>query len=204
MHRGCCDVCCYRNGTASVPPRVYYYLCSALSFPLCSCLPSGDPFGAARHCLAAARSRRGSDMPPACHSLPRRRFATLRGAALRGKGFKFCADFKTALRTFLAPLLGELAVVRPTEGSPVFSNCQEGKDSTARKNGTVHAVPFTLFNSQIRRRGLGLGRWRRSRRRRDTRSPTRSPPVGRAAPAESPPPARPASPAPAPAPSPCQ
>ena len=27
-------------------------------------------------CLAAARSRRGSDMPPACHSLPRRRFAT--------------------------------------------------------------------------------------------------------------------------------
>ena len=26
--------------------------------------------------LAAARSRRGSDMPPACHSLPRRRFAT--------------------------------------------------------------------------------------------------------------------------------
>ena len=30
-------------------------------------------------CLAAARSRRGSDMPPACHSLPRRRFATLKG-----------------------------------------------------------------------------------------------------------------------------
>ena len=27
-------------------------------------------------CLAAARSRRGSDMPPAYHSLPRRRFAT--------------------------------------------------------------------------------------------------------------------------------
>ena len=52
----------------------------------------------------------------------------------------------------LAPLLGELAAARPTEGSPVFSNCQEGKDSTARKNGTVHAVPFTLFNSQIRRR----------------------------------------------------
>ena len=30
-------------------------------------------------CLAAAQSRRGSDMPPACHSLPRRRFATLKG-----------------------------------------------------------------------------------------------------------------------------
>ena len=26
--------------------------------------------------LAAARSRSGSDMPPACHSLPSRRFAT--------------------------------------------------------------------------------------------------------------------------------
>ena len=59
----------------------------ALSFAHCSSRHTGDPFGAARHCLAAARSRRGSDMPPACHSLPRRRFATLEGAALRGKGF---------------------------------------------------------------------------------------------------------------------
>ena len=30
------------------------------------------------HRLAAARSRRGSDSPPGCHSTPRRRFATLR------------------------------------------------------------------------------------------------------------------------------
>jgi chromosome partitioning protein len=37
--------------------------------------------GAARTCLAAARSPRGSDRPPACHSLPRRRFATLKGKA---------------------------------------------------------------------------------------------------------------------------
>ena len=29
------------------------------------------------HRLAAARSRRGSDSPPGCHSTPRRRFATL-------------------------------------------------------------------------------------------------------------------------------
>ena len=29
------------------------------------------------HRLAAARSRRGSDSPPGCHSMPRRRFATL-------------------------------------------------------------------------------------------------------------------------------
>ena len=36
-------------------------------------------------CLAAARSRRGSDMPPACHSLPRRRFATLKGKPLAGR-----------------------------------------------------------------------------------------------------------------------
>ena len=33
------------------------------------------PSALTRHCLATARSRRGSDMPPACHSLPRRRFA---------------------------------------------------------------------------------------------------------------------------------
>ena len=58
-------------------------------------LPNGNnsrlatPFPSARtgDCLAAARSRRGSDMPPACHSLPRRRFATLKGAALRGKDY---------------------------------------------------------------------------------------------------------------------
>ena len=56
------------------------------------------PFPSVRtgDCLAAARSRRGSDMPPACHSLPRRRFATLKGAALRGK------------TSPLAPLLWEL------------------------------------------------------------------------------------------------
>ena len=38
-------------------------------------------------CLAAARSRRGSDMPPACHSLPRRRFASLQGEGLYAAGF---------------------------------------------------------------------------------------------------------------------
>ena len=36
--------------------------------------PSSVTFGDS--CLAAARSRRGSDLPPAGHSLPRRRFAT--------------------------------------------------------------------------------------------------------------------------------
>ena len=37
--------------------------------------------------LAAARSRRGSDSPPDCHSLPRRHFATLHGSR------EVCADF---------------------------------------------------------------------------------------------------------------
>ena len=34
------------------------------------------PSRCACHLLAAARSRRGSDSPPDCHSIPRRRFAT--------------------------------------------------------------------------------------------------------------------------------
>ena len=38
-------------------------------------IPSG--FASLTHRLAAARSRRGSDSPPGCHSAPRRRFATL-------------------------------------------------------------------------------------------------------------------------------
>ena len=38
-------------------------------------IPSG--FVPLTHRLAAARSRRGSDSPPGCHSTPRRRFATL-------------------------------------------------------------------------------------------------------------------------------
>ena len=68
-----------------------------------SLLPNGNtptletPQALTRHCLATARSRRGSDMPPACHSLPRRRFAALKGAALRGKD------------SALAPLLGALS-----------------------------------------------------------------------------------------------
>ena len=79
-----------------------YLLRSALGSTLAPPFPSvraGD-------CLAAARSRRGSDMPPACHSLPRRRFATLKGAALRGKDFGLA---RRMLRSHLAPLLGELS-----------------------------------------------------------------------------------------------
>ena len=67
-----------------------------------SLLPNGNtptletPQALTRHCLAAARSRRGSDMPPACHSLPRRRFATLKGAPLRGKGIKTSVNKRRA------------------------------------------------------------------------------------------------------------
>ena len=47
--------------------------------------PGGEPYKLSHHkgfatpcqLLAAARSRRGSDMPPAYHSLPRRHFVTL-------------------------------------------------------------------------------------------------------------------------------
>ena len=56
-------------------------------------------------------------MPPACHSLPRRRCTTLKGAALRGK------------TSSLAPLLGE----QPTEGSPGYRKCQLGKDKASLK-----------------------------------------------------------------------
>ena len=47
-----------------------FLLASALGTTLAT------PQALKRQHLAAARSRRGSDMPPACHSLPRRRFAT--------------------------------------------------------------------------------------------------------------------------------
>ena len=82
------------------------FLNSALPFPKWHSLHPGDPFGTSCHCLAAARSRRGSDMPPACHSLPRRRFATLEGAALRGKTSSLAQRQR---RTLLAPLLWELS-----------------------------------------------------------------------------------------------
>ena len=102
-----------------------------LIFTLCFLFPSAldstleTPFPSVRtgDCLAAARSRRGSDMPPACHSLPRRRFATLVGAALRSKTSPLAPLLGSeaariqhwrngaALRTLSAPLLGELSAV---------------------------------------------------------------------------------------------
>ena len=98
----------------------YGVVWSALSFPLCPELNTGDPFGA------------NAPLP-------------LAGAALRGKGFGFRADLGSAPRQrfatgafvashTLAPLLGELSVVRPTEGSPVFSNCHLGKETSHYKS----------------------------------------------------------------------
>ena len=46
-----------------------------------------------RQLLAAARSRRGSDSPPDCHSLPRRHFATLQG---RPRSIVFSANIFSA------------------------------------------------------------------------------------------------------------
>ncbi len=71
--------------------------------------PLATPSALTRHCLAAARSRRGSDMPLACHSLPRRRFATLKGAALRGKDL---GQVRWLLRALGAPLRGAGGVSR--------------------------------------------------------------------------------------------
>ena len=59
-----------RDGTAAVPYGVVW---SALSFPLCPELNTGDPFGA------------NAPLP-------------LAGAALRGKGFGFRADLGSAPR----------------------------------------------------------------------------------------------------------
>ena len=83
------------------------------------------PSALTRHCLATARSRRGSDMPPACHSasLPRR------GSAPRQR---FGTGAKTAPSTTLAPLLGELAA-KPPEGSPDSDYCRLGKDRAGRR-----------------------------------------------------------------------
>ena len=52
--------------------------CTMFFVPLRGDSPSQSRF--ARQRLAAARSRRGFFLPPACHSLPRRRFAALRGS----------------------------------------------------------------------------------------------------------------------------
>ena len=79
---------CDLTPDVSVHSRGTCFPCTALTFKpridshhVCTWdSPVGKPRGKAsweRHpCLAAARSPRGSDMPPACHSLPRGRFAT--------------------------------------------------------------------------------------------------------------------------------
>ena len=111
-----------RDGTAAVPyERVFGAL---FLFSPARVATLATPSALTRHCLAAARSRRGSDMTPACHSLPRRRCTTLGGAALRGKDSGFCADLGSASRQRfrtgawrrgapLAPLIGELARRQP-------------------------------------------------------------------------------------------
>ena len=101
-------------------------LCRPLAIPgAFSLFPNGNnpslatPSALTRHCLAAARSRRGSDMPPACHSLPRRRCTTLKGAALRGNGFGLARWLHCTLG---APFRGA-GSRRLTEGSPDLDYC---------------------------------------------------------------------------------
>ncbi len=78
--------------------------------------------------LAAARSRRGSDMPPACHSLPRRRFAPSRG------------------RLFWPPLEGG---VPKGQGCRPRSNpakrLRRGKAAPAELRGRPRPSSFSLF-----------------------------------------------------------
>ena len=96
---------------------MWIYCGEALSFIPCSMLDSGDPFGAARHYLAA---------PPLHY--PRRGSASrqsLRTGAI-------------AAPPPLAPLLGELVAVRPTEGTPVWINEQSAKEKAHRKQQCIH------------------------------------------------------------------
>ena len=103
-------------------------------YALPSLLPTGTiyqlatPFPSVRtgDCLAAARSRRGSDMPPACHSLPRRRCTTLKEAALRGKGLGLARWMHCALG---APVRGAVGVSR-LRGRQCIENCQYEKEKT--------------------------------------------------------------------------
>ena len=64
------------------------------------------------HRLAAARSRRGSDSPPGCHSTPRRRFATLvtKGRLGLSKQAKTPA-FAGASQTFYIPKYSRFALL---------------------------------------------------------------------------------------------
>ena len=89
----------FRDGTEAVPCTFLFSVLAFFSHLLVSQLRR-PPFPSVRtgDCLAAARSRRGSDMPPACHSLPRRRCTTLVGAALRGKDLKSTHDLKSSRR----------------------------------------------------------------------------------------------------------
>ena len=61
-----------------------------------------------RQRLAAARSRRGSDSPPDCHSLPRRHFATPEEEPTLKTNF---------IKLFAKPLSHGRAVTAPLKGS---------------------------------------------------------------------------------------
>ncbi len=101
----------------------------------------------ADRCLAAARSRRGSDMPPVCHSLPRRRFASLKGRPL--------AD---ALLLSL-PLEGKVGPKDPDEVAPAACSAP-GERAVPHRSTKInfHLISqLTLTGVSLR---LGQGRVR--------------------------------------------
>ena len=90
--------------------------------------------------LAAARSRCGSDMPPACHSLPHRRFATPSHSPC-------CAlDFAPLHRIYP----GSLTDRKPWKAllSTVFP--------CLRYEAYCHALPCLAHKAQLLRRRLGV------------------------------------------------
>ena len=92
-----------RDARGDVGCGVYFLLHPARIVTLATPFPSVRTWD----CPAAARSRRGFDMPPACHSLPRRRCTTLKEAALRGKDLGLERWF--APHPLGAPLRGAVA-----------------------------------------------------------------------------------------------
>ena len=81
------------------------------------------------HRLAAARSRRGSDSPPGCHSMPRRRFATL-----VTKGRLWCVLFRIGVFQIAIAFCAGGAEPRPYVTTN-FSVCKNGQ-------GIIPALAF--------------------------------------------------------------
>ena len=90
--------------------------------------------------LAAARSRRGSDSPPDCHSLPRRHCATLESFKGRLGQFLPCRPFRGG---------GFGGLRRSRRGLNIFSKIftkplSHGRAVTAPLQGRLWGLPYTV------------------------------------------------------------